>query len=411
MECRDTRQRDLLRLAFSATLVRINRTFLSAKNRRESRGGSAVFSIYRYKVAKRPVELPLWTQFATRVERLLEAKRETNELIGDYYRDDVTALFRHASATRLLDFLKPRSVDYIYTDPPYGGHIAYLDLTTMWSAWLGLDITPDDRAQEVIEGGELRKTRGDYQALLAQSLAQMHEVLKPGAWMSIVFAHRDTTYWDALVDACAAAGFQYANTVVQPVGVVWSMHKKKNPLRVLSGELVLNFRNSPSTVVAVKRAPDQGEPVQIVRETCEAEIIRSLGATTEELHHAVVPRLLGAGLLRAFSKEHGDLVGVLESHFVFEPASGKWHIADGTVRGRFVTRDIARYHVARLLALRRDEARPVNEAEVCRQVHLALRLNGSLDDKAIAQLLREVGVCPDGSHWLPRTEGVQAQLF
>src|SRR6202035_4544242 len=39
--------RDLLLMAFSATLARINRTFLSTTNRRESRGGSAIFSIYR----------------------------------------------------------------------------------------------------------------------------------------------------------------------------------------------------------------------------------------------------------------------------------------------------------------------------------------------------------------------------
>jgi len=38
MECRDATLRDLLLMAFSATLVRINRTFLSAKNRLESRG-------------------------------------------------------------------------------------------------------------------------------------------------------------------------------------------------------------------------------------------------------------------------------------------------------------------------------------------------------------------------------------
>ncbi len=44
--------RNLLRYAFSATLYMCNRTFLSAKGRIESRGGSSIFSIYRYKVAK-----------------------------------------------------------------------------------------------------------------------------------------------------------------------------------------------------------------------------------------------------------------------------------------------------------------------------------------------------------------------
>ncbi|MBI3666171.1 MAG: hypothetical protein HY236_08090 [Acidobacteria bacterium] len=45
-------------LAWSAALTKLNKTFLSAEGRAESRGGSSVFSIYRYKIAKKPVELP-----------------------------------------------------------------------------------------------------------------------------------------------------------------------------------------------------------------------------------------------------------------------------------------------------------------------------------------------------------------
>ncbi len=47
-------------LAWSATLGKLNKTFLSAEGRAESRGGSSIFSIYRYKIAKSPGELPPW---------------------------------------------------------------------------------------------------------------------------------------------------------------------------------------------------------------------------------------------------------------------------------------------------------------------------------------------------------------
>ena len=40
--------RDLLLLAWSASVAKLNKTFLSAKGRAESRGGSSIFSIYRY---------------------------------------------------------------------------------------------------------------------------------------------------------------------------------------------------------------------------------------------------------------------------------------------------------------------------------------------------------------------------
>ncbi len=43
-----------------------------------------------------------------------------------------------------LSFLKKESVDYIYTDPPYGKKIPYLDLSVMWNAWLDLPVTEQD---------------------------------------------------------------------------------------------------------------------------------------------------------------------------------------------------------------------------------------------------------------------------
>src|SRR5438552_9616805 len=121
--------RDLLRYAFSATLYMCNRTFLSAKGRKESRGGSSIFSIFRYKVAKRVIELDPWAVFSRRVASLLKCKRETNTLIGALPKGSTNARFISGHAQDLGAHVEPESVDYIFTDPPYGSHIAYLDLT------------------------------------------------------------------------------------------------------------------------------------------------------------------------------------------------------------------------------------------------------------------------------------------
>ncbi len=390
--------RDLLLFAFSSTLARINCTFLSASNRRESRGGAAIFSIYRYKVAKEPVELPLWDQFAKRVDRLVVAKRETNELIGDFYEED-TAVFKHGSATRLLNWLEPGSVDYIYTDPPYGAHIAYLDLSTMWAAWLGMQISPTDRTEEAIEGGQLRKSHDVYHHLMTTALQQMYEILRTSGWMSIVFAHRDTTYWESLVDACSAAGFKYVNTLVQPVGVVWSMHKKKNPLRVLSGELVLNFRKTARP--AKRRKPKRKvDAATVVRQCCERTIIEQVGATTENLHHSVVPKLLETGLLTEFSRECGDITPMFERHFRFDEVTAKWYLREEEPRvARVSETEFARYHIQNFLSQRNREGLDATESEVLEYVESRLSNGRTLPRKEIKKILSEVACCPDKRNW------------
>src|SRR6266446_5463654 len=72
-----------LLLAWSASVAKLNKTFLSAKGRAESRGGSSIFSIYRYKIASQCVELPIWETFKGRFLNVLAAKQEVLKL-ADY---------------------------------------------------------------------------------------------------------------------------------------------------------------------------------------------------------------------------------------------------------------------------------------------------------------------------------------
>jgi 16S rRNA G966 N2-methylase RsmD len=218
----------LLRYNFAATLYKCNLTFLSAKGRIASRGGSSIFSIFRYKVADKPIELDVWEQFELRFRKLIACKEETNKHIGNKYTVPGQIILQRGSATKLSKIIKPNSVDYIFTDPPYGAHIAYLDLSAIWNAWLGFKVSMSDFREEVIEGGSLKKTSLDYYSLLDKSFEEMFKVLKYDRWISVVFAHKDPAYWDAVVKSAVRHGFQYVGTNVQPLNVVWSMHKKKN---------------------------------------------------------------------------------------------------------------------------------------------------------------------------------------
>jgi adenine-specific DNA methylase len=107
--------------------------------------------------------------------------------------------FFKGSATN-LHFLPNESVDYIYTDPPYGKKIPYLDLSVMWNAWLELEVTDEDYTQEAIEGGEHEKSKAEYNELIALSIKEMYRVLKYDRWLSFVFAHKDPEFWHLIIE-------------------------------------------------------------------------------------------------------------------------------------------------------------------------------------------------------------------
>jgi len=232
-------------LAWSATLSKLNKTFLSAEGRAESRGGSSIFSIYRYKVARTPVELPPWETFYERATNILKAKAEIDQAVNlkrntggwcgkfEVYAQDIEEL-----GDRF-----PGAIDYIFTDPPYGGHISYLDLSTLWTAWLGLSPDPKIREKELIVGGGLNLSENLYVERLGKSVRACIRMLKPGRWFSIVFQHWNISYFEAILSSATDSGAELRAAVSQVGDPIWSMHKKKNS-SVLAGELILTFHKT-----------------------------------------------------------------------------------------------------------------------------------------------------------------------
>lgn len=233
-------------LAWSATLTKLNKTFLSTEGRLESRGGSSVFSIYRFKVAKNPVSLPPWKTFHERAMNIIEAKAEIEKAIELKRR---TGGWHGKFETLEMDieeFSKRFSAkaDYIFTDPPYGGHISYLDLSLLWNVWLGDLPSRKARENELIVGGELNLVESKYIERLGRSIQACAAMLKSGRWMSVVFQHWNVSYFEAILRAAAESGMELRAAVSQVGDPIWSMHKKKRSETVLAGEMILTFFNS-----------------------------------------------------------------------------------------------------------------------------------------------------------------------
>jgi hypothetical protein len=284
------------------------------------------------------------------------------------------------------------TVDYVYTDPPYGAHIAYLDLGTIWHAWLGLQVTPEMRAREAIEGGEQNFDEKHYLDVLQKSFEQMFYALKDEAWLSLVFHHKETNLWYQIRDMLRYIGFQYVNTVAQPLAYK-SFHKVKNPLRVLGESLIVNFQKSAVRKIS---QPMSLPMANIIKNVAERVIYRDCGATTEEILREVVPDLFDNDLFfDAASKNIGDILAILESDFELDE-NNLWQIKAERQVGNFIPpRERIRYYVIGYL-------RKVGKANFDSIVTtiLPLLINGHQPTKAdIADVLNEVAISYDGVNW------------
>ncbi|MFZ5453254.1 MAG: DNA methyltransferase [Thermodesulfobacteriota bacterium] len=235
--------RQVFLLAWSSTLARINKTFISTRGRVETRGGSSIFSIYRYKVAKDVVELNPWECFYNRFHNILKAKKEMmNSIEIKQKKEKWEGQFKvyKLDVDELRD-LYYESADYVFTDPPYGGHISYIDLSILWNSWLGLMPNDEMRQKEIIVGGELKFTEEHYIKRLRDSIKSCFDMLKDGRWLSIVFQHWNVEYFEAILTAAQESNAELKAAVSQIGDPIWSMHKKKGKESVLAGEFILTF--------------------------------------------------------------------------------------------------------------------------------------------------------------------------
>lgn len=313
--------RQHLLLMFSGLLNKINLTYHASAGRSKGRGDSGMFRYYRYRIAHASPELEITYVFQSRLKKVLAAKRELLPVFSLETKAIVKEI-RKGSATNLA-WIGAESIDYIYTDPPYGAKIPYLDLSTMWNAWLDLRVTQQDRSLEAIEGGGERKTKADYSDLLAASIDEMYRVLKFDHWLSLAFSHSDPAYWQLIVDTAEGAGFEYVSVTRQNNGQS-TFKKRQNPFSVLSGQLILNFRKTRG-LRKIRNTLPHTDVANAVIAAISSIIQQNDGATIEQINNALVIRGLETGMLGTLSKEYSDLTPVLRKNFVFKN-NGRWHL-------------------------------------------------------------------------------------
>lgn len=351
--------REQMKFIFSATISRVNITYnLSMSRQKDGKikfgdGGAAIFAQYRYWIPKKIIEIKVWESFKRRFKLILHGKEKWNEITNGFsVKDNLKVI--NDSVLNLDKYIDSKTIDYIYTDPPYGGNIAYLDLSTMWNAWLGFEINEDTRQGEIIEGGDLEKSQQDYEELFSSSFEAMSQVLKKGGWLSLVFAHKKLEFWNLIIDSNENNGMEFKGSVYQPTNNS-SIHYKKNPANVLCSQRIANFQKTFDK--AKREKPDDLK--EFILNELERAIIEQNGAAIDLIYQRILDKLLNNNTIHeAKKKGYLRLENLLESSglFVYDYDTSLYYVKEQEKkyetyqREYFKNRDELKIYLKSLLA-------------------------------------------------------------
>ncbi|NPD45117.1 DNA methyltransferase [Lentimicrobium sp. S6] len=145
-----------------------------------------------------PVETSILEQISDKIKSYLKA---INLLSNEY---TILQYVGSASKTGIED----SSIDYIFTDPPFGANIMYSELNFLPESWLRV-LTNNQK--EAIENKTQGKSLLVYQQLMIECFKENYRVLKHGKWMTVEFSNTKAAVWNGIQTALQRAGFIIAN--------------------------------------------------------------------------------------------------------------------------------------------------------------------------------------------------------
>lgn len=194
--------REKLRFVFTAILPRASRRYQWSAQRPLNAQNQT------YYIAPVYYEWNVFELFERKVAATLrsdEALFQDSPLFAGTETADIKYFLASADC---VSHLSDESIDYVFTDPPFGSNIFYSDMSLFHEAWLG-EVT-EHMSEAVVHTTGKRKMGAEdrYGALLSRAFAEAFRILKPGRYMSIVFGNSSGRIWGLVQRAIRNAGFK-----------------------------------------------------------------------------------------------------------------------------------------------------------------------------------------------------------
>lgn len=231
--------KDALKLTFSASLQQVSRNVIVIENRGKMKGekrkvkdvGSWGRPSYWHPL--KHFEINVWNTFENRYKKTLRGKKHSNKVMGncneqktyDELANRSGFLLLNQTSTELYN-IPDNTVDYVFTDPPYGGVIQYFELSTIWTSWLGFN---PEYENEITINKNQHKDLKKYKEMLKKTFKETYRVLKPNKWLTVTFHSNDKKVWNSIISAILENGFELEKIIYQ------------QPLRASSKALIQPF--------------------------------------------------------------------------------------------------------------------------------------------------------------------------
>ena len=308
--------RDMFKFIFSSSLAGSSRLVSLEKRKGKKKVELGGWAYRGYWIPLEHFEVNVWNSFRNRYDKVLRGKEESNSLIIEYKEikefEDLgvgsNVLLANISVLDMSKIIPPNSVDYVFTDPPYGDAVPYLELDYVWASWMKFQMNFEDEI--IVSDSPIRgKDCEIYEKMLNAAFAEIFKVLKPGKYMTVTFHNTKIKYWNSLIRAVVLAGFRLEKITYQPPARA-SPKGLLHPYGSAVGDYYIRFRKPEKTEkLRAEREVDKKRYELIVVETAKRLIAeRGEPIPYQFILNGIIPELDKHGVLLRGDKGIEDVM-------------------------------------------------------------------------------------------------------
>lgn len=175
------------------------------------------------------------------------------------------AVFINKSSTS-MDEICDESVDYIFTDPPFGDYIPYSEINQINEYWLG---TITDNDEEVIINNSQGKSLESYSNLMCSVFQTMTSKLKGDGCCTLVFHSAKAEIWRAIIQAYINSGLSVNRTSI--LNKVQSTFKQTNSSVIVKGDPIILLEKARTS----QQFPQYGSDIEVAEDLLGSSTISS----------------------------------------------------------------------------------------------------------------------------------------
>jgi len=239
-------------------------------------------------------EAYVWKHYKNKIERL---KKGYLNILDNVNSEKFELMISTQSCTN-LEQIASNAIDFVFTDPPYGGNYQYGELNFIWESWLNFETYW--HKNEIIVNKTRNTSEDEWTKLMQKAMHEVYRLLKPGHWISLCYHDTSEGTWQLVQDIMAETGFISEDIdkalFIDTGGLTYNQTQGQ---KVTKRDLVINFRKprpgetrSDLTITGDEDEVGFFKKAQIILiDTLEL----SPGKTADHLYDELVSRMVRKG--------------------------------------------------------------------------------------------------------------------